>query len=65
MSELYEQIESSDKNTRERAARSLGDVRTKTALRALLDTAVNDPEKDVRKAAIDSIEKLGDPEAIP
>ncbi|MFX0149232.1 MAG: HEAT repeat domain-containing protein [Candidatus Hodarchaeota archaeon] len=65
MSELYEQIESSDKITRERAARSLGDVRTKTALRALLDTAKNDPEKDVRKAAIDSIEKLGDPEAIP
>jgi hypothetical protein len=65
LSELYEQIESSDKITRERAARSLGDVRTKTALRALLDTAKNDPEKDVRKTAIDSIEKLGDPEAIP
>ncbi|MFX0182620.1 MAG: HEAT repeat domain-containing protein [Candidatus Hodarchaeota archaeon] len=65
MSELFEQIESSDKNTRQSAAKSLGEVRTKAALRALLDTARNDPEKDIRKAAISSIEKLGDPEAIP
>jgi hypothetical protein len=65
LSELFEQIESSDKSTRQSAAKSLGDVRTKAALRALLDTAQNDPEKDVRKAAVASIEKLGDPEAIP
>ncbi|MFW9777575.1 MAG: HEAT repeat domain-containing protein [Candidatus Heimdallarchaeota archaeon] len=61
----FENLESSDKDTRKSAAIALGNVRTKSSLRALLDAAKNDLEKDVRKAAIDSITSLGDPEAIP
>ncbi|MFW9854684.1 MAG: HEAT repeat domain-containing protein [Candidatus Thorarchaeota archaeon] len=60
----FENLEASDKDTRTSAAIALGNVRTKSSLRALLDAAKNDLEKDVRKAAIDSIAKLGDPEAI-
>lgn len=63
MSEI-ENLESSDKNTREEAAKALGNTRTKASLRALLKIAESDKEKDVRKAAIDSLEKLNDPEAI-
>ncbi len=58
------QLESRDKNTREKAAIALGSERTKESLRALLKTARRDDDKDVRKAAIDSIMKLNDPEAI-
>ncbi|WP_455143529.1 HEAT repeat domain-containing protein [Candidatus Hodarchaeum mangrovi] len=65
MSQYFENLESSDKNTRRNAAEALGSVRTKASLRALLDAAKNDLEKDVRKAAIDSIERLNDREAIP
>ena len=61
----FEKLESGDKNTRVEAAKALGNTRTKTSLRALLNIAENDQEKDVRKAAIDSLEKLNDPEAIP
>ncbi|MHA2225170.1 MAG: HEAT repeat domain-containing protein [Candidatus Hodarchaeales archaeon] len=60
----FEQLESSDKKSRENAAVNLGNQRTKAALRALLETAQQDDEKDVRKAAVESIEKLNDPEAI-
>jgi uncharacterized repeat protein (TIGR01451 family) len=60
----FEDLESSDRGTRERAARSLGQQRTKAALRALLEVAEKDIEKDVRKVAIESIEKLNDPEAL-
>jgi hypothetical protein len=38
--------------------------RNKIALHALFDFALKDPEKDVRKAAIDSIVVLNDPEAV-
>jgi len=61
----FEKLESGDKNTRVEAATALGNTRTKTALRALLKIAESDPEKDVRRAAIDSLVKLNDPEAIP
>ena len=61
----FEKLESGDKNTRVEAATALGNTRTKTALRALLKIVENDQEKDVRKAAIDSLMKLNDPEAIP
>ena len=64
MSEIN-QLESTDKNIRERAAFVLGNEKTKASLRALFKTAQHDDEKDVRKAAIDSIIKLNDPEAIP
>ncbi|MFX0085927.1 MAG: HEAT repeat domain-containing protein [Candidatus Hodarchaeota archaeon] len=60
----FEDLESSDRGTREVAARSLGRQRTKAALRALLEVAERDNEKDVRKAAIESIEELNDPEAL-
>ena len=61
----FKKLESGDKNKRVEGANALGNTRTKTALRALLKIAESDPEKDVRKAAIDSIVKLNDPEAIP
>ncbi|MHA1215348.1 MAG: HEAT repeat domain-containing protein [Candidatus Hodarchaeales archaeon] len=64
MSQYFEKLESRNKNERKQAAQALGNVRTKVSLRALLDTAQNDPDKDVRKLAIDSIVKLGDPEAV-
>ena len=60
----FEKLESSDKNSRIEAAKALGNTRTKASLRALLEIVEKDPEKDVRKAAVDSLEKLNDPEAI-
>lgn len=64
MSEI-EKLESGDKNKRVEAVKALGNTRTKASLRALLETVEKDDEKDVRKAALDSLEKLNDPEAIP
>ncbi|MHA2245798.1 MAG: HEAT repeat domain-containing protein [Candidatus Hodarchaeales archaeon] len=63
MSEL-ENLVSNDKNKRREAAKALGDTRTKTSLRALLDVIEQDDDKDVRKDAIDSLVKLNDPEAV-
>ncbi|UCE14840.1 MAG: HEAT repeat domain-containing protein [Candidatus Heimdallarchaeota archaeon] len=61
----FTKLESSDKNTRVNGATALGNERTKASLRALLETVEKDAEKDVRKAAIDSLLKLNDPEAVP
>ncbi|MHA2304094.1 MAG: HEAT repeat domain-containing protein [Candidatus Hodarchaeales archaeon] len=60
----FNDLESSDRGARERAARSLGQQRTKASLRALLETVEKDNDKDVRKTAIESIQKLNDPEAL-
>jgi len=65
MSEKISQLENSDKKVRQSAAEALGSERTKASLRALLDAAKNDNEKNVRKAAIEAIRKLNDPEAVP
>ena len=46
------------------AIKSLERQRDKAALQVLLDFARKDQEKDVRKAAIDSIRVLNDPEAV-
>lgn len=62
---MFNNLESRDKNNRVEAARALGNTRTKASLRALLEAVERDDEKDVRKAAIDSLIKLNDPEAIP
>lgn len=60
----FNDLESSDRGARERAARSLGQQRTKASLRALLETVEKDKDKDVRKAAVESLQKLNDPEAL-
>jgi uncharacterized repeat protein (TIGR01451 family) len=57
-------LESRDKKERVEGAKKLGSIRTKASLRALLESAETDNEKDVRKAAIDSIGILNDPEAV-
>lgn len=61
----FSDLESSDRASRERGARALGQKRSKASLRALLETVEQDSDKDVRKVAVESIQKLNDPEAIP
>ncbi|MFX0163539.1 MAG: HEAT repeat domain-containing protein [Candidatus Hodarchaeota archaeon] len=62
---LLEDLKNKKVEVREKAAKKLGKYRTKTALHALLETAQNDNNQNVRKAAIKSIRDLDDPEAIP
>jgi len=64
-STLLDELKSKDIMRRQKAAEKLGKIRTKNAIRTLLEVAQRDKEKDVRKAAIKSLQALGDPEAAP
>ena len=61
----YDEFRLRSKDEKLNQIKSLERQRDSGALRVLFDFAQKDSEKDVRKAAIDSIKVFNDPEAIP
>ena len=60
----YDELRNATKNVKLDAIKTLERQRNKSALHALFPFALKDQDKDVRKAAIDSIVVLNDPEAV-
>ncbi len=63
--QLIEELRHANRDTRMRAAQTLGNLRNTQSVPALCETLLNDPNEWVRIDAAEALGKIGDPYSIP